>query len=292
MSHRFFITDVFAESRYSGNQLATFFDAEDISSEEMQSIAKETNFSETTFILGDRRPNGGYDVRIFTPDSELPFAGHPTLGTAFLIWKHKMKGDGRRVNLNLKVGQIPVDVPDRENGMFWMTQATPVFGKELDWSGVTEILGLEASDLDDKFPVQVVSTGFPFLIVPLRTLDALRRAAVDRKKYFDHLAKGFPENVLIFSPETYHADEDLSVRVFPVSQGIAEDPATGSGNGCLAAYLAEHRYFGNDKIDAVVGQGYEVGRPSKLSLRTSRREGSFEVRVGGRVVQIAEGTWG
>jgi trans-2,3-dihydro-3-hydroxyanthranilate isomerase len=292
MPHRFFVTDVFAESRYSGNQLATFFDAEDISSEEMQSMARETNFSETTFVLGDRRPNGGYDVRIFTPASEVPFAGHPTLGTAFLIWKHMMHGDGRKVDLNLKVGQIPVDIPERENGMLWMTQATPVFGKDVGRSDVLEILGLDENDLDSRSPVQVVSTGFPFLIVPLNTLDSLRRAVVDRKKYYEHLAKGFPDNILVFSPETYHADEDLSVRVFPVSHCIAEDPATGSGNGCLAAYLAEHRYFGNDKVDAVVGQGYEVGRPSKLFLRTSRREGSIEVRVGGKVVQIAEGTWG
>jgi len=291
MAHRFFITDVFAEGRYSGNQLATFFNADDITTEEMQSIARETNFSETTFVLGDKRPNGGFDVRIFTPGSEIPFAGHPTLGTAYLIWKHVQKGQYRRVYLNLKVGQIPVDIPENEGGALWMTQAPPSFGEKARKDDVLEVLGLGAEDLDDRFPIEVVSTGFPFLIVPLRSLDSLRRTMVDRKRYFQLLSNGFPENILVFSPEPYLVDEDLSVRVFPISHGIAEDPATGSGNGCLAAYLFEHRYFGNRKIDVKVGQGYEIGRPSKLSLRASRKGESIEVKVGGKVVQISDGIW-
>lgn len=125
----------------------------------MQQIAKETNFSETTFVLTDVMRDGGFDARIFTPGEEVDFAGHPTLGTAFLIREHMMKGAVDRIVLNLKVGQIPVDFPDGSHGVLWMHQKEPTFGKGVPAEGIAEALGLKIEDIDDRFPVQKVSTG-------------------------------------------------------------------------------------------------------------------------------------
>jgi len=289
MSHRFFITDVFGESRYSGNQLATFFEAGDISDREMQQIAREINFSETTFILGNEERGGGFDVRIFTPGEEVDFAGHPTLGTAFLIRKHLLGSRAERVVLNLKVGPIPVDFTG--DGLLWMRQREPEFGSEVAADEIAGALGLKESDIDRRWPVQEVSTGLPQLIVPLKGLDALRRISISKEGYARIVSGTTAKTVLAFCPEAYNAEETLSVRVFPIGVGIVEDPATGSGNGCLAAYLVRHRYLGTDAIDIKVGQGYEIGRPSRLYLWAKEDDGSIRVSVGGKVSEIAEGVW-
>lgn len=289
MPHRFFITDVFGESRYSGNQLATFFEAEDISDREMQQIARETNFSETTFVLGSEERGGGFDVRIFTPGEELDFAGHPTLGTAFLVRKHLMGGRGERVVLNLKVGPIPVDATG--DGLLWMHQREPEFGKELDAGEIAAALGLDEGDLDRRWPVQEVSTGLPQLMVPLRDMSSLRKVSIGKEGYARITSGTTAKTVLVFCPQPYLPGETLSVRVFPIGVGIAEDPATGSGNGCLAAYLVRHRCLGSADIDIMVGQGYEIGRPSRLYLRAKEGSGSIKVSVGGKVSEVAEGVW-
>lgn len=290
--YRFFITDVFAESPYSGNQLATFFQAGDLNEQEMQDIAQETNFSETTFVIRDEEVEGGYDVRIFTPGEEVPFAGHPTLGTAFLIHKHIVGHPVPRIVLNLKVGQIAVDMPADEDGVLWMHQKEPEFGAELEVKDIASALGLVASDIDERWPIQEVSTGLPQLMVPLRSMRALKAIDISRSGYQKGTEGTTAKTVLAFCPETYQKEETLAVWVFPIGVGIAEDPATGSGNGCLAAYLVKHRYLGSDDIDIMVGQGYEVGRPSRLYLRARTEGDSIKVSVGGKVSQVAEGRWG
>jgi len=287
----FSIVDVFAQNRYAGNQLAVFRHGELYSDELKQTLAREMNFSETTFILSDEEKNGGYDVRIFTPAEEVPFAGHPTLGTAFILQRDVIKAPVETVDLNLPVGRIPVrfeyreGIPDR----LWMTQKPPRFGESGRVEDFAPALGLEPGDFDRRFPIQEVSTGLPFIIVPLLNLDAVKRARVRRERFFELIADRDAKAPLLFCPETYRQANDLNVRVFVDYYDIPEDPATGSGNGCLAGYLVEHEYFGTRKIDVRVEQGYEIGRPSLIHLKAAHTGQEIDIRVGGRVVPVARG---
>ncbi|MBW4694152.1 MAG: PhzF family phenazine biosynthesis protein [Lyngbya sp. HA4199-MV5] len=287
----FYIVDVFAETKYAGNQLAVFTDAGSLSTGAMQQLAKEMNYSETTFILSTEPRSGGYDVRIFTPAKELPFAGHPTLGTAFILQHDILQKAVETIVLNLGVGQIPVNIL-YNNGVadvLWMEQRSPVFGETFAADAIAPILNLNVADLDANFPIQDVSTGVPFIIMPLKSHQALRQIKVNKDRYFAFIEQAQAKEILAFCPETYHPENQLSVRVFADSLGIPEDPATGSANGCLAGYLVQHRYFGHTSIDLRVEQGYEIGRPSLLLLRASQTTTTIRVSVGGRVQLIARG---
>jgi trans-2,3-dihydro-3-hydroxyanthranilate isomerase len=290
-THSFTIVDVFAEKKYAGNQLAVFKDAGHLSDDEMQLFAKEMNYSETTFILSDKKRKGGYDVRIFTPAQEIPFAGHPTLGTAFVIQQEIIREPVEKVILNLPVGQIPVALSFSKGEVddLWMEQKHPEFGSELDKAEVARSLSIEEADIENRFPVQEVSTGLPFMIVPLKTLEAVKRARVNRAVFFGLIAKTKAKAPLIFCPETYDPKNDLNCRVFVDYYDIPEDPATGSANGCLAGYLVKHRYFGDEPINVRVEQGYEIGRPSLLYLKAEGNADAIDVLVGGKVFKIAEG---
>ncbi len=289
--HTFYIVDVFAEQKYEGNQLAVVRDSGALSDDQMQQITREMNYSETTFVLSDEQRNGGYNVRIFTPAAEVPFAGHPTLGTAFIIQREIIKEPAETVILNLKVGQIPVTSGSggKEKDILWMKQNEPTFGLTIEPGSVAKVLGLDESEIDDRFIVQEVSTGLPFIIVPLKSLDAVKRAKINRNKCFKLIEDTQAKMILIFCPETYNRENDLNVRVFCDYYDIPEDPATGSGNGCLAGYLAKHRYFGDDRIDIRVEQGYEISRPSLLYLRAENKQEKIDVSVGGKVIMVAKG---
>ncbi len=287
----FYLVDVFAEEKFTGNQLAVFRFVKKLSDAEMQRIAKEMNYSETTFILSDEKQDGGYNIRIFTPDTELPFAGHPTLGTAFVIQHEIIKEPINEIVLNLKAGQIPVSFSYTEErpNILWMKQLQPNFGETFDAEMISEVLSLDVRDIDDNYPVQDVSTGLPIVIVPLKTLDAVKRARIARSKYFEFTKDIRAKTILIFCPETYKNENDLNVRFFADYYGIPEDPATGSANGCLAAYLVKHRYFGKGQISIRVEQGYEIGRPSLLLLKAEEKKQEIAVYVGGKVEMVAKG---
>ena len=287
----FYIVDVFAESKYTGNQLAVVRNAGALSGDDMQAIAKEMNYSETTFILSDEERDGGYDVRIFTPENELPFAGHPTLGTAFIIQREIVREAIKTIVLNLGVGKIPVtfEYEGGEESLLWMKQVEPTFGSTLAPGAVSEVLNLNETEMDERFPIQEVSTGVPTIVVPLKNLDALKQARIDRDRYFSLVEKTEGKGILIFCAEARSSENDVSVRFFADYYGVPEDPATGSANGCLAGYLVKHRYFGEDQIDIKVEQGYEIGRPSLLLLRAQEKKGAIDINVGGRVVMVVEG---
>jgi trans-2,3-dihydro-3-hydroxyanthranilate isomerase len=285
---KFFIVDVFGKSKYTGNQLAVFIVDRQIEKDEMQNMAREINFSETTFIMSEEEINGGYNVRIFTPKAEINFAGHPTLGTAYIIKNQVIKRNVKSVILNLKVGQIPVAV---ENDELWMTQVQPVFGKCFDADLMAKVLSIDKEQIDTSFPVQEVSTGLPFTIVPVRTLDAVNNAKVNAQYYNEFCAITNAKGILIFSPEAHEKEHDFSSRVFVDYLGIPEDPATGSGQGCFAGYLIKNNYFKTNSIDVKTGQGYAMGRPSVLSLRAKKTGGDIEIKVGGKVFPVAEGEW-
>jgi len=283
----FYVLDVFAEKKYAGNQLAVFRNAGHLSTEEMQQIAREVNFSETTFILSDEQKGDGFEVRIFTPMEEVPFAGHPTLGTAHILRNEILQGRADSVTLNLKVGQIPVSFsPD---GYAWMKQMPPVFGPQHKTEILASLLGLEPAELDERHPVEEVSTGMPFFIVPLKNLAALQKIKVNKEKYFDLIKDTVAKGILVFCPEAHEPQNDISVRVFVEYHGVPEDPATGSGNGCLAGYLVQHRYFGTDNIDLRSEQGYEMGRPSLLLLKAGQNGTKLDVSVGGKSILVAQG---
>jgi trans-2,3-dihydro-3-hydroxyanthranilate isomerase len=288
----FELVDVFAEEKYAGNQLAVVTGASDLTDVEMQKIANEMHFSETSFVLSDKQRDGGYDVRIFTPVMELPFAGHPTLGTAYVIRKRVGDRSIRQIILNLKAGKILVtfERDDLNRETVWMKQNPPVFGKEFDAQTISRMLNLGVEDVDNRFPIQEVSTGISFIIVPLRTLDAVRRARVNKDLQLEMTKETRPE-VLIFCPQTYEKENALNVRVFVDLFGIPEDPATGSGNGCLAGYLSHYRYFDDENVNVRVEQGYEINRRSILRLRAHRGDQEIEVKVGGRVIPIATGSF-
>jgi trans-2,3-dihydro-3-hydroxyanthranilate isomerase len=283
----FYLVDVFAEEKFAGNQLAVIRGVGSLSTMEMQKIANEMHFSETSFIISEQEKNGGYDVRIFTPSREVPFAGHPTLGTAYIL-KHLVENGARsKVILNLKIGQISVTFVKDEKGneIGWMKQKAPVFGKTYPASGVSRVLNLDAGDFAD-YPVQEVSTGLPFIIVPLKSLHAIKRARVNLNQL---LLSKIQTGILVFCPETYKKENNLNVRVFADAYGITEDPATGSGNGCLAGYLSKYEYFGSPQVDTRVEQGFEIDRPSLLQLKAENKEGKIDVDVGGKVVKVAQG---
>ncbi|MEX0267790.1 PhzF family phenazine biosynthesis protein [Leptolyngbyaceae cyanobacterium UHCC 1019] len=291
MTQPFYIVDVFAETKYAGNQLAVFLPVGDRSTAEMQQIAKEINFSETTFITSLEPEAAGYPVRIFTPVQELPFAGHPTLGTAFILQQKVIQQAVETVILNLAVGQIPVrifyknDSPD----VLWMKQNPPVFGKKVSPDAIAPILSLKTTDIDLRFPIQEVSTGVPFIIVPLKTLEALQRIQVKSDRLPALLDPLEAKMIFCFCPEVRHAANHFSARMFAHALGIPEDPATGSANGCFAGYLAQYEYLGTPTVTAQVEQGYEIGRPSLILLKAEKTEARIEVSVGGQVILVAQG---
>ncbi|HEX2394315.1 MAG TPA: PhzF family phenazine biosynthesis protein [Bacteroidales bacterium] len=285
----FYLLDVFGNSRYTGNQLAVFSNVGDLSSQEMQQIAREINFSETTFITDINPQNEGYPVRIFTPGSEVEFAGHPTLGTAYIIKKYIDKRNRDIIRLDLKAGQIPVNFI---RDLLWMRQNQPSFGNELPIKTIAELLNLSISDINDKFPVTDVSTGLPFTIVPLRSMKALKKARINHSLYPAYIDKAWAKGILVFCPEGYNSQQDLASRVFVDYFGIPEDPATGSATGCLAAYIVKYGIFGQVRQKITVGQGYEIGRPSELMIDAELRNSEYEINVGGKVFETGKGEWG
>lgn len=285
--HPFYVADVFAERKYAGNQLAIIRHAADISSEEMLHITREMNYSETTFILSDTPENGGYHVRIFTPGGEVPFAGHPTLGTAALIREIITPDKPDRIILNLKIGQIPVDVIDN---IYWMKQINPEFGKCYSPDEISSVIGLSPSALTPDLPVQWVSTGLPTVIVPLKDLDSVKKVKINREAYTTFINRNGPVLILIFTPKTLFPENHIHDRVLAPCYGVEEDPATGSANGCLAGYLVKNRVMGSATIENIrVEQGYQVNRPSLLLLTAQDHGKEVEIRVGGKVLFTAQG---
>lgn len=290
--------DVFAERRYAGNQLAVYLNAAMLTTAQMQTIAREMNLAETTFILNDRpRADGAWDVRIFDVEHEMPFAGHPTLGTAAVIRETYQPG-AARIDLALKVGRIPIEFQRDDGGeIAWMTQRAPTFGATLSLSTAASALGVSTDDIDPRFPVQQVSTGVPFVIIPLKTLTAAQTIRPNLDVMRELLAQAGGDgdehagSLLLFAPQAVAAGVDLHARmVYDVLGVIGEDPATGSANGCLAAWLTHYDYFGTGAVDCIVEQGIEMGRPSRLYLRAEREGEAVRVQVGGRVFAVARGT--
>lgn len=290
-------TSVFIDERnqFSGNQLATFWDKDanlSISDEEMQGIALELNFSETTFISKSEIDSCSVKVRIFTPGQELKFAGHPTLGTAFVLKKRDLiPRDTKKTIMELGIGPIEVEYFDDQSiGMY---QPKPKFlDKFEDKESMAEIIGLKLSDIPDEYPMQAVSTGFPFLIVPIKSLKTIQKINLNPQLQLKTLSDFITPDLLVFSTETIHKDSNVHARMFAPSAGVLEDPATGSAAGPLGAYLEHWNVLTNhtQSSEIKIEQGFEIKRPSQLivkNLYTNKEITS--VLVSGKVKKTAEG---
>jgi trans-2,3-dihydro-3-hydroxyanthranilate isomerase len=285
--------DVFAERPWEGNSLAVFTDARGLSTAEMQSIAREMNLSETTFVL-PREPEvereRGIQVRIFTVQEELQFAGHPTLGTAsWLYLTHPVLRGAATIMLDLPVGPIPVSFAPRQHGLGvygTMRQNDPTFGEVHSPFAIAAALGLSASDLDPVLPVQTVSTGMAFCIVPLRSLEVASRLAIPQS-----LAKAYLEksDAKFFYCTTRAAAESGADWHSRMQFYNGEDPATGSASGCAISYLVRHSLVASNQ-PIVLEQGIEMLRPSRIYVQAAfDGQRVSEVLVGGRTIPIANG---
>ncbi|HUS14719.1 MAG TPA: PhzF family phenazine biosynthesis protein [Chloroflexia bacterium] len=289
----FHIVDVFAEERFSGNQLAVFLDGHAYSDAEMRQLAKQFNFSEISFVFPNESSGTRFKARIFTPDEELPFAGHPTLGTAFIVARELLRVPVPEVVLDVPAGLIPVTIEYDSAGAIGrltMRQLAPSFGPIVPPEVAAQMLGVPVDAIDTRYPVQEVSTGVPFLIVPLRTLDAANGSWLDARAQAAALEGTTAKGVLVFCPQTFEPQNQLNVRVFVPVAGIPEDPATGSANGCLTAYLLEHQYLSPGPFSIRVEQGYQMGRKSILYLAGAREDGTYRIEIGGAVQHWARGT--
>jgi trans-2,3-dihydro-3-hydroxyanthranilate isomerase len=280
--------DVFSSRPFEGNQLAVFPDGSGLTDQQMQAIAREMNLSETTFILP--RPSAverekGVRVRIFTVQEELPFAGHPTLGTAFVLRGATRKPE---VTLDLNVGKVCVSFEDTPGSPAFgeMTQIDPQFGPRHDREAVVRASGLRDGDIDPSLPIETVTTGVPFTIVPLRGLETIRNLTVDLKSSAEYLERSGGKFFYFVSRETVDREARVHARMVFYS---GEDPATGSAAGCAAAWMVAHGVAQPDER-VLIEQGIEMRRPSRIFVRASRQDDRVvNVRVGGNAVEILRG---
>jgi trans-2,3-dihydro-3-hydroxyanthranilate isomerase len=291
------IVDVFTDRMFGGNPLAVFLDGRGVSDTEMQALAREMNLSETTFILPPDDPANDFRVRIFTPGRELPMAGHPTIGTAFVLAREQMVpagGETVTIRLEEKVGLIPVRLemkggaPDK----IWMTQLRPIFGPAFpNAAAVAEMLGIDPAGLRNDLPIEVVSCGLPFLFVPVRDLATMRKLSFNRDLSLRVLESLGVQGVFAFAMEVENSGSTAHSRMFAPDLGIPEDPATGSASGPLGSYLVRYGVVAAaPKASIVSEQGIEMGRPSFVHIEiTQETKEITEVKVGGQTVFVGTG---
>jgi trans-2,3-dihydro-3-hydroxyanthranilate isomerase len=277
--------DVFTQHRLQGNALAVFTDATGLSDSEMQALAKETNLSETTFVF-PRDPQTehtrGVRVRIYTVTEELPFAGHPTLGTAFVL---RGASKAPQITLDLNVGSIPVTFEDTANSPSFgeMRQRDPEFAARHDAETIARVTGIALADIDTSVPTQTVSTGMPFTIVPIKTLKALQNLQVNLSSGTEYLQKTNGKFFYFVSRETANPAARLHARMLFYN---GEDPATGSAGGCTAAWMTAHGIAASGER-VLIEQGLEMKRPSEIFVRADREADKVvNVRVGGNCIEV------
>jgi trans-2,3-dihydro-3-hydroxyanthranilate isomerase len=280
--------DVFSSQPLEGNPLAVFLDGRGLSDQEMQALAREMNLSETTFIFprdSATERASGIPVRIFTVREELPFAGHPTLGTAFVL---RGSTGAREIVLDLKVGKVPVRFEDRngEPSFGEMTQVDPKFGSTHDREAVSRACGLAPDAMDPSLPIQTVSTGLPQILVPLRSLTAMRTLSLDPKRVAEYVEKSDGQFFYFVSRETVDRSARLHARMLFYN---GEDPATGSAGGCAAAWMVAHG-VAQPEERVLIEQGIEMNRPSRIFVRAGKKDNRvINVRVGGHAAEIMRG---
>lgn len=298
----FYIVDVFAETKYGGNQLAVFIDLENkLTDVQMQAMTREINFAESSFIKTDNG-NGRFVVRIFTPEHEVPFAGHPSIGSAYVISRFILKHALPQLTLELKHADIALSISDTKNitdCIISMQQAQPEFREFFTTTEIAKELKIPKSDIEVRLPIQEISTGLPYIIVPLKNLKAIenlkfkytdvQKFLEKRFKYKTNSTTGHSTSLFFFTSETYDQKNQFNVRMRLLENNIlSEDAATGSANGCFLAYLMKHQ---SQNIIATVEQGFQMGRKSFLYLNGSVSENKYAINVGGKTQFVSEGFW-
>lgn len=299
---KYYILDVFAKAKYQGNQLAVFIDLEDKLNEgQMLQMTREINFAESAFIKAQKNDKE-FQVRIFTPEYEVPFAGHPSIGSSFIIAKYLMSGQASEVVLNLKGGDIPISIAlgdHLENSLFMMTQNQPTFRKEYSANTIVEGLGIPKNLIDETKVIQEITTGLPYLIIPIRDLESMGAIKLSATIYKDFLLSNsmhksnsvddLSVSLFFYTDDAKESVNDFNTRMFILEDDkIVEDAATGSANGCFLAYLLKHK---SDTIKANVEQGFQMNRPSYLFLEGEKMEEHYNIGVGGYSKEIANGEW-
>jgi trans-2,3-dihydro-3-hydroxyanthranilate isomerase len=291
---QYHLLDVFTNERFGGNQLAVFTNGRGLASETMQRIAKELNLSEVTFVLPPEDVANDWKVRIFTPARELPMAGHPTVGTAYLLAREHLVDVSEAqpvIRLEEGVGVIPVTFgfADGKPSLIQMQQPMPVFSPEFtDRALVAELLSLSTADLAET-PVQEVSCGVPFLFIPIKNLDSIQLIKF-RTDIWEQKLSQYGQ-FFVFTTETLYPASTVHSRMFAPSMGIAEDPATGAASGPLGSYLVKYGVLSASPAQMISEQGFEMGRPSYIHIEIGHANGEINfVGVGGECVYMGEGS--
>ncbi len=298
ITYKYYWCDVFTEEKFGGNPLVVFPDARGVSTQQMQKIAKEFNLSETVFVLPPENPQNFCRLRIFTPNNELPFAGHPTVGTAYVlaaIGQIPLENEVTKIIFEEGVGDIPITIFSQDKKPFY-TQLTAAKLPEIGSAPpsidiLANLLSLEITDFlqADDYP-QAISCGVPFLFIPLVNRDALKRAKLNQEIWQKFLAEYWAPHIYIFTYETELSDSHIRARMFAPALGIVEDAATGSAATALAGYLGFRNSFQEGILKWQIEQGFFMGRPSILQVEADKKAGKItQIRVGGASVLFSQG---
>ena len=284
----FYQVDVFSNKLFGGNPLAVFLKGENFKEDQLQQVAREMNLSETTFVFPPSHPDANFDVRIFTPGKEIPFAGHPTLGTAFVLkYAGLISSTTNNLILNFKAGLISVHI--QEDGIILMrTPAGKILQTFSNTKEVADTLGVKPNNIEPNLPIQTVTTGFPALLVPINSLGAMKEILLDLALLKLLLKEAKADMIYPFTRQTFDQENSIHARGFAPFIGIPEDPGTGSVASALGYYLNEKN---SKEKRIIIEQGYEMKRPSNIIVEIDDVEGrTKEIRVGGRVRLVFKGT--
>ncbi len=288
MGPKFFQVDVFTDRMFGGNPLAVFPEPGNFWKADHLNIAREMNLSETTFVYPPENPEADFRIRIFTPSKEIPFAGHPTLGSAHVLWElGKIASASDSVVLELGAGLTKVSKKQKNLSM---EQPLPSFGDTVKAvERVAEALSIDPNEIDSRFPLQIVSTGFPALYIPLKKLKAVQNVELNLS-VLRPVLQGV-DMIYVFSGETLDSRSTVHSRAFAPFIGIPEDPATGSAGGALGAYLVRHKVIESlDPSAIVIEQGFEIDRPSTIQVSVGKTGEEIDsIQVGGQAITVLEG---
>ena len=298
----YYLVDVFTSQKYGGNQLAVFVDFENkVSTENMLKIARELNFPEITFIK-QNRDNKRFDVRIFTQEYEVPFAGHPSLGTAYVISKYILPTPQETITLCLKHADINIQltaINNLDHCNFIMEQAQPQFIRTFEHKEIAEGLNIKLDILDHQKPIEEITTGLPYIIIPIASLEDINQITLNSREVVNFLTQnekyktnsntGLTTSLFFVTEDTFETQNNYNTRMFCIENGnIIEDAATGSANGCFLSYLLKHK---SSEISAISEQGFQMGRKSYIHLEGIVKDNMYNLRIGGQVVEISHGKW-
>jgi len=285
MSLPFYIVDVFADKKYAGNQLAVFLDAENLSSSEMQQIAREINFAESTFVTKLDKENNKAEIKIFTPAQEMQFAGHPIIGTSWVLMNKIFDHSPSEIKLNVPIGPIAIH---KTEDLIWLKAAQPKFWDVFSKEDFTLFSNLKVSDFENQYLIQEVSTGSAFVIVPLNSKRALENLVLDKDKTDEWLkrnCKTSHRGLYFYCIE----DSKIISRMLCVENNqLVEDAATGSASTCLQAFLLKYH---SQEIEMINYQGDYINRPSQIYFKGKLTDDQFDIKIGGKAQFIAKGEW-